>query len=146
MIEKWKIINSHPDYMVSNQGRVKSMSRIVNYTNGGKRPLESSILKPGYNLQGYPIVTLINNKKRKTRAIHRLVIMAFIPNPENKPMTNHKNGIKTDNYVENLEWATAKENVIHAVRTGLNKAKQGEYHYNSTITNKDVLKIRGLLN
>ena len=72
------------------------------------------------NSKGYPKVMLSNgNQKRKYFSIHRLVAQAYIPNLFNKPQINHKNGIKTDNRIENLEWVTQSENIIHAIETGL---------------------------
>ena len=73
------------------------------------------LLIPITNKAGYLTVCLYNGSK-KTFRIHRLVAEAFIPNTENKPFVNHKNGIKTDNRVCNLEWATSSENNLHKCR------------------------------
>lgn len=73
------------------------------------------------NIRGYYSVTIM----KRTHMIHRLVAKAFIPNPENKPQVNHKDGNKLNNHYSNLEWCTAQENIQHAVRTGLNKGCLG---------------------
>lgn len=77
------------------------------------------LLKPGIDRDGYEKVVLTKNGKRKTYLVHRLVGQAFIPNPNNKPTINHINGIKTDNRVCNLEWATHKEQKEHEIKNGL---------------------------
>jgi hypothetical protein len=64
---------------------------------------------------GYQVVTI----NGKTKYVHRLIAEEHIPNPLNKPQVNHKNGIKTDNRIENLEWVTIKENFEHARKNGL---------------------------
>lgn len=78
---------------------------------------------------------------RKLKKIHRLVALHFIPNPENKPTVNHKDGNREHNFVANLEWATYKEQIVHAHRTGLN-LNHTETHYNTDLTNDDVKVIK----
>ena len=115
MLEKWRpVVGYEGLYEVSNLGRVKSLPR--KGTKGG-------ILIPSYsNSKHYAHVPLTKNMKHKTASLHRIVAMAWIPNPENKPQVNHKNGIKSDNRVENLEWMTNLENMRHAIANGLNSA------------------------
>ena len=107
--EVWKDIKGYEGkYQVSNLGRVKSLYLI---NRQAKIPREK-ILKLGHNLQGYPQIHLCkDNKTSKSIFVHKLVAEAFIPNPDNLPVVNHKNEIKTDNRVENLEWCTQKNNV-----------------------------------
>lgn len=97
-------------YQVSNLGRVRSFA----YKN--ERILSLQKLSGGYFG-----VCLSKENKRHTYLIHRLVASAFIPNPQNKKEVNHKNGKKSDNMVDNLEWATPKENMQHALQNGLLK-------------------------
>lgn len=64
-------------------------------------------------------------REKKYMGLHRFVALAWIPNPKNKPWVNHKNGIKTDNRIENLEWTTIAENIQHAYDTGLKRKLKG---------------------
>lgn len=73
---------------------------------------------------------------------HRLVAKAYIPNPDNKPQVNHKDGNKQNNHVSNLEWCTAQENVQHAYDTGLAKALSGTENYGSKLSEEDIRYIR----
>lgn len=103
MKELWNdIIGFDGLYQVSNFGKVKSYKR-----------KNKTVLKESLSKKGYKRVILYKNNKQFYYSVHRLVATAFIPNPENKPHINHKDGNKLNNRVENLEWCNAKENVLH---------------------------------
>jgi len=140
--EIWKEIDGYNGiYFVSNTERVKSLDH---YCEGrvGSGKQTGRVLKQSKCHKGYLRVGLSFNKKRFNIAVHRLVAIAFIPNPENKPQVNHINGIKTDNRVENLEWCTNSENQIHAIKNNLVKHNYCENHHMSKLSNKDVEKAR----
>lgn len=119
--EVWKPVKGYEGiYEVSNIGRVKSCERIVTRSNGRKINFPEKIMKPSINHKGYEVIDLRKNGKRECGFVHRLVGKAFIKNPDNKKQINHKNGVKRDNNVDNLEWVTNKENVIHAYKNNLN--------------------------
>jgi hypothetical protein len=102
-------------------------------------------LKPIIMPNGYYKVNININGKEKLVSLHRLVAEAFIPNPENKPEVNHKNGNKGINAAYNLEWNTSKENIEHAWRTGLKTAMKGDAHPMHKVNADTVNKICALL-
>lgn len=103
-----------------------------------------SILKSAPSHRGYLHVTLYKDGKAFTRNVHRLVAETFIPNPLNLSEVNHKNGNKTDNRVENLEWCSHSENIRHALTTGLIKQPVGDLSLNSKLKEFQVREIRAL--
>ncbi len=105
MTEVWKdVVGYEGYYQVSNFGNVRSCDRMVKSCKNGKRIAKGRTMKKTDTIQGYRKVVLCRDAKRKNACIHRLVAQAFIPNPKNYPQVNHKDEIKTNNCVDNLEW------------------------------------------
>jgi len=141
--EIWKdIVGYEGFYLVSNLGNVKSIDRYVKHNYGD---LSRRIQKGGnrnliFNSDKYYCVTLSKNGKHKTFTVHRLVAIAFLENPLNLAIVNHKDGIKTNNHYTNLEWCTTQQNTQHATENNL--ISFGENHGMSKLTDMQVLEIR----
>ena len=119
MKEIWKNIKDYPNYMISNLGRVKSLKY---YSNIHKKYYDRElILKEKTNRFGYKFVGLSNKNGRKNKMIHRLVAEQFIKNNKNYKEINHMDGNKSNNCVDNLEWCSRKQNILHAYKLGLKK-------------------------
>lgn len=108
-MDTWSRIDECPNYEVSKSGLIRRGSHI----------------KVPTNHNGYYSVDLYSGGKRIKRRVNRLVANAFIPNPNNLPEVNHKDGNKLNNTVDNLEWVTKSENMKHAFKTGLAKPSYG---------------------
>jgi len=115
MEEIWKDIEGYEDlYQVSSLGRIKSLERFIELKNGSVREVQEKIMYCGISNSGYYCTWLVKDKKKKGVFVHVLVAKAFIPNPENKREVDHLNFDKLDNKIENLCWATPKENTKRA--------------------------------
>jgi hypothetical protein len=142
--EIWKDISGYEGYyQISNNCVVKSIDRYVNVKSGFKRLLKGRLMRPYTGRDGYVYYLLTVNKISKHVPAHRLLAIAFIDNPENKPEVNHKDTIRTNNSIGNLEWVTARENIQHSIKTGTNtQCLPGSNNPASKLTEKQVLEIR----
>lgn len=104
--EKWLGVVGYPKYLVSDQGRIMNAKR-------------GNVLSPITLSKGYPGVRLYNEYGGITLKVHRVVAVAWLPNPEELPQVNHKSGDKWDSSVDNLEWCSNLHNMQHAIATGL---------------------------
>jgi len=140
--ENWiPIQNYENSYEISNLGNIRSLDRYLLRKDGRKYLKKGKYLNPGKNTKGYYQVRLEGGNIYR---VHRLVALAFIPNPLNLPQVNHKNGIKTDNRAENLEWCTNSQNQLHAYNNGLQKDRSGENNSRAKLNNLLVVEIRDL--
>lgn len=115
--ETWKDIKGYEEYyQISNFGNVRSKNRwVINHQNGTTRHVKGENLTPWDNGNGYLVITLNKERKRKNYYIHRLVAEHFLDNPERKTQVNHLDYDKHNNKSSNLEWCTQKENVFHSL-------------------------------
>lgn len=131
-VEEWKdVVGYEGLYTVSNTGKVMSL----NYNNTGNE----GILSQSKDKDGYSRVILSDSGKRKTISVHRLVAIAFIPNPNNLPQVNHIDEVRDNNNVNNLEWCTLEYNINygdHMKKLKLNHVK-GKTHPQSKKTTCD---------
>jgi len=110
-MDDFRPIDGYDGYYISRDSRVLSLL--------GREP---RLLKQPVNKSGYKRIGIFKGLDKKSFLVHRLVAKAFIPNPRKVNVVNHIDGVKTNNHVDNLEWVTPKENVDHAIRTGLLKS------------------------
>lgn len=134
MKEIWKDVCGYEGvYQVSSMGRVKSLIGT------------EKIRQPVFHRQGYLQLSLHKDGTKKLFLIHRLVALAFIPNLHDKPDVNHKDGNKSNNSVENLEWVNCSENNKHAYSTKLKKPLLGQDNVNAKLDEYKVKEIKNLL-
>ena len=107
------------EIVVSNDGNIFTTNKNKIRSNGRKDNRKGRKLKPASDKDGYLRVVLTNNGKRKSYYVHRLVARTYLKNYNDKLQVNHKNGIKTDNKIVNLEMVTLQENIKHSIKTGL---------------------------
>lgn len=124
----WKQIPNFPLYVCSSNGEVKNIKT-------GK------VLRPAKDKNGYNKVVLCRCAYCKNIAVHRIVALTFLNNPDNLPQVNHIDGNKTNNNVSNLEWCSNYDNIHHAIKTGLVKVKY-DNNPNAKLNKKDVITIR----
>lgn len=144
--EIWKPIHGYNGlYEISNLGRVKGIRKSYLGRWGAQVALSEKILKCKQESNGYWRIGLLDeNRVRVFHLIHRLVAIAFIPNPDNLPEVNHKYGDKSDNRAATLEWITTSQNVRHSYDVLGKQGPKGEKQGRSKLKEDNVLTIRDL--
>ena len=124
------------NYLINNKGNIYSL----NYKMSGKVKKMKQ-----FNHKGYRVCNITIDGKFHKLLVHRLVAENYVPNPDNKPKVNHKDGNKSNNNYKNLEWVTQKENMEHASKNGLMSPRFGEKNGKSKITKKQAKSISKML-
>jgi len=138
MEEIWKDIPGYEGYyQVSNYGGVRSVDRLI-FINGNITNVKGKLLR-SCNSGGYKIV-MLNKHSRKMKKVHRLVLSAF--EGVSDLDCNHKDGVKSNNYIDNLEYCTPSENALHAHKIGLIKTAKGVRIFKSKLTDEIIANIR----
>ena len=143
-MEIWKDIKGFEGYyQISNLGRVKSLLRVVPRGPNGKTTIYERIMREAISNPGYSGYRFHKDGKGIFIRTHRLLAEAFIPNPNKKPCVNHKNGIITDNAIQNLEWCTHSENHLHSYRElgripGMTGVKGKHNHLSKPVVKLDL--------
>lgn len=121
--EYWKpMVDYEKFFEISSKGRIRSLSREVI----GRKNVIGKVLKHNLCRGGYPTIRLSINGKKFSKRLHREVAKAFIPNEKELPQVNHKDGNKTNNLINNLEWCNNSYNQKHAISNGLKITKTGK--------------------
>ena len=137
----WKDVRGYKGYyQVNKNGNIRSVTRTITDSRGHVYTLKSRPIIPEVTKNGYLMVHLCKNGKRKALYVHKIVAKAFIFNIGCKPIVNHKDGNKLHCFSSNLEWCTYGYNNKHAYNTGLKP--KGERHYKAVLTHKTVKEIR----
>lgn len=129
-------------YEVSSLGSIRSLDMMMKNGHGTYSRKKGRTLKTFKNRKGYLQVKLCKDGLNESTVVHRVVAMSFIENKNGYDQVNHLNGIKDDNRVENLEWCSNRQNIIHAYKNGLINTNKGENHHMSKLTNSNVVAIK----
>ena len=137
--EIWKdVVGYEGLYQVSNFGRVKHISCVVTTSSNSVRSIKERMIKPRLQNNGYFLVDLYKNNRRKGMLLHRLVAETFIPNPLDLPCVNHKDSNRTNCRVENLEWCTVSYNEKYSYDNNNRRDKMNWKHGKDNANSKAV--------
>lgn len=141
MQEIWKPVSGFESlYEVSNLGRVRSLDRVCVGPSGRERRRKGQLMRQTLT-DGYFVIRMFSAEGSKIHRIHRLVATEFCRKTEGCDVINHKDGVKTNNHADNLEWTTVRGNTIHSYENGLQSGRKGSRHHKAILTEDDVRSI-----